>query len=206
MQDGPPPAAYRLIFLGFLQIGFFLVGLVRWWRNRRVTTEPPPRAEGQALPVAIGVALGLTGLFWVYLQAVRSWFAPSMGLAEYWNYIPSVGWFMPLPFQGVMMTVQPPWLQLVVGVIAVLGAPLAQELFFRGGLLGMWTVAGRFRAGAVLSSLAAAVLLLDWTTFPPCCSLRAWPWHGSIVGRGHCWPRCSPISCSTRASCAWFLA
>jgi hypothetical protein len=73
---------------------------------------------------------------------------------------------MPLPYQSLWMTVQPPALQLVIGVIVVLGAPLAQELFFRGGLLGMWKAANRFRTGAVLSALLSALLMLDWTIFP----------------------------------------
>jgi membrane protease YdiL (CAAX protease family) len=165
MQDGPPPAGLRLIFIGFMQIGLVVVGLVRWWRNRRVATELP-RGEGRALLAALGVAVALTGLFWVHWQAVRYFFSPSIDPAGCLNYIPSAGWFVPLPYQSVMMTVQPPWSQLVAGVVFVLGVPLAQELFFRGGLLGMWAGAGRFWAGAVLSALAAAALLVSWTIFP----------------------------------------
>jgi membrane protease YdiL (CAAX protease family) len=166
MQDGPPLAVFRLMLVGFLQIGFLVVGLVRWWRNRRVAAEPAPRGEGQALLAALGVAVLLTGLFWAYVQAGRHFFGPASGLAYYLTFIPSAGWFMPLPYQGPMMTVQPPFLQLVAGVVMVLGFPLAQELFFRGGMLGMWTRTGWFKAGAVLTAVAAALLLLDWTIFP----------------------------------------
>jgi membrane protease YdiL (CAAX protease family) len=162
----PPPAVFVLIYLGCLQIGLVVVGLVRWWRNRRVASEPPPRGEGHALPAAIGLAVVLTGLFWLYLQAVRAILGPGHGLAGYWSTIPSIGWMMPLGKQGVMMTVQPPFLQLVAAVAIVLGAPLAQALFFRGGMLGMWTAAQRFRTGVVLSALASAVLLLDWIFLP----------------------------------------
>jgi membrane protease YdiL (CAAX protease family) len=167
MQDGPPPAGYLLIYLGFLQIGLFVVGLLRWWRNRRVASEAPPRGEGQSLLASFGVAVVLAALFWAQVQAVRYLFGPAVSERLYWNYIPSVGWFMPRGTNlGVMATVEPPFLQLVVGVVAVLGAPLAHELFFRGGMLGMWMAANRFRAGTVLSALVSALLFLDWTVFP----------------------------------------
>jgi membrane protease YdiL (CAAX protease family) len=166
MQDGPPPASFRLIYLGFLQIAFIVVGLFRWWRNRRVASDVP-RGEGQSLLLALGVAVVLAGLFWANLQAVRYLFGPATSQQSYLQYVPSAGWFMRRGGQmDPMVTVQLPFLQLVAGVVIVLGAPLAQELFFRGGMLGMWTAANRFRAGAVLSALTSAVLLLDWTSLP----------------------------------------
>jgi membrane protease YdiL (CAAX protease family) len=167
MQDGPPPAAFRLIYLGFLQIGFGVVGLCRWWRNRRMASDAPPRGEGQSLLLALGVAIVLAGLFWANLQAVRYLFGPATSQQAYLQYVPSVGWFMgPGGKTDPMMTVPLPALQLVVGVVIVLGAPLAQALFFRGGMLGMWMAAHRFWAGAVLSALTGAVLILDWTLLP----------------------------------------
>lgn len=164
--DGPPRAVFVLIYLGFLHLGFFAVGVVRWARNRRAAVGPPPRGEGQKLPAAVGVAVGLLGLTWLYAQALRSLLGPTSGLADYARVLPSVGWLMPLQHQQVMMTVQPPWIQLVAGVVVALGAPLAQEVFFRGGLLGMWSAAGRFRAGAVLTAAVAAALVRDWAAFP----------------------------------------
>jgi membrane protease YdiL (CAAX protease family) len=168
MQDGPPRASFLLLYLGCLQIGFCAVGLLRWWRNRWKASplELPPRREGQALLVTLGVAGGLAALFWVHLQAVRYLFGPAVSQSGYLPFIPSAAWLMPLPYQSLWMTVQPPGLQLVIGVIVVLGGPLTQELFFRGGLLGMWTGANRFRTGAVLSALIPALLMLDWTIFP----------------------------------------
>jgi membrane protease YdiL (CAAX protease family) len=167
MQDGPPRAAFLIIYLGFLQVGFAVVGLFRWWRNRRVASGAPPRGEGQSLPVAVGVALVLAALFWANLQAVRFLLGPVTSQQSYLQYVPSVAWFMPrVPAQGPLVTVPLPFLQLVVGVIIVLGAPLVQELFFRGGMLGMWTAARRFWAGAVLSALTGALLMLDWTLLP----------------------------------------
>jgi membrane protease YdiL (CAAX protease family) len=167
MQDGPPPAAFLLIFLGFLQVGLAVVGLLRWWRNRRAAPDTPPRGEGQSLLAALGVAVVLAGLFWANLQAVRFLFGPAVSQRPWWQYAPSLCWFMPRGTNlGPMTTVHPPFLQMVVGVVIVLGAPLAQELFFRGGMLGMWMAAGRFWAGAVLSALAGAALFLDWTGLP----------------------------------------
>jgi membrane protease YdiL (CAAX protease family) len=167
VQDGPPSASFLLIYLGFLQIGFGAVGLFRWWRNRRVAPDAPPRGEGQSLLLALGVAVMLAGLFWANLQAVRYLFGPATSQQDYLQYVPSVGWFMTRGGKiDPMMTVPLPFMQLVVGVVIVLGAPLAQELFFCGGMLGMWMAAHRFWAGAVLSALTGAVLILDWTLLP----------------------------------------
>jgi membrane protease YdiL (CAAX protease family) len=168
MQDGPPRAAFLLIYLAFLQVGFAVVGLFRWWRNRRVASGAPPRGEGQSLPVAVGVGLVLAGLLWATLQAVRFLLGPVTSQQAFLHYVPSVAWFMPprASAMGPMVTVPLPFLQLVVGVIIVLGAPLVQELFFRGGMVGMWASANRFWAGAVLSALTSALLILDWTLLP----------------------------------------
>ena len=180
--DLPPTGELLLIFLGYLQVGFLLVGLVRGGGIAGAAANATARRRA-VLPAALGVALGLGVLFWLYVQAVRYFLGPGPAVPEYLQCIPSIGWNLSTGTEaGLWRNVQPCWAQLVAGVCVILLGPLAQEIFFRGGLLSMWTAADRFGVGASLSALAAAALVLDWTVFPVAFAAGlalAWLYHWS---------------------------
>ncbi len=138
-----------------MQVAFGIVALIQLRRASRRKAPVPPLFPGHhARSVAIGVAGGLLliGIGELY----------SMGLIRLLGHSP------PSPWDSC--AVMPTSTKIVFLLFGGLGAPFAEEIFFRGFLFGSFKGAGHIVLGVVVSAvLFAGVHFSDCYNMPAIC-------------------------------------
>lgn len=160
-----------VLFAG-LQLSFCLVGLFqRWLAAKQQSPLPPLFSEATYRPIAIGIVggVGLLVLGVIYRVAMQSMFGDqSPGPWDTAHQLPAETKFAFLLFGAV-------------------GAPIAEEIFFRGYVFGLFRRAGSIGSGIAFSGfLFAAAHITDPYNMPIIwlfgCIL-AWLYHrtGSLL-------------------------
>ena len=166
------------VMLAAMQVAFGAIGLFRIrLAARKGEPLPPLFAGSQKQAIAIGLAggVGLLGIGLLYDLALK-------GL---------LGYSPPSPW--VSANAMPAATKLVFLFFGGLGAPLTEELFFRGYLFGKLKAAGYVWFGILFSSVLFGVVhISDPYGCPPSASTeRCSP--GCSTAQAHCWPRLPPM-------------
>lgn len=123
---------------------------------RRGHPLPPPFAgpAGRAILVGIGGGLLLLALGWTYQVALRA----------------SLGFDPPSPWNDTAsaLPTATKWILLLFGCV---GAPLAEEIFFRGYLFGKFRAAGYVGTGIFVSALLFGIVHISDPYNVPCICL-----------------------------------
>jgi len=150
------PSMILKLLIG-LQAGFALTGLYWYWRDRKAGVARRPwflGASGPAVCWGLLFGAGLLVFGTAYEYGIRTLFGPEVNTVGPWSglrHIDSSG---------------------QLALILVLGcavAPICEELFFRGAVLGCYTAVDRPGAGLAASSVAFAAVHLDLVNFVGLC-------------------------------------
>ena len=139
------------IHAGTLLAVMLLVALARiilngCWRHKR--PRPLLGINRRALIVGMVSGLILGALYWLHEQVVVRWFPVTYAAGTVW--------------QSLDVAAD----KTILALLVVFLIPLAQELYFRGEILGPWAADNRAVTGTILSALIFALLSLDWPHVP----------------------------------------
>jgi len=138
--------------------GGFLLAVIWWYRRdaRGGRPRPPLHQGGTFRSLACGVSLGLGLLAFglVYDEIVQRLSGGVLDTSGPW---------------AAIRDLDSEWLLTLVLILGCVVAPVCEELFFRGGVLGCYLLVGRPWAGLAVSAVAFAGVHLDAVNFVAFC-------------------------------------
>jgi len=167
----PSDAEFRLFTLAWMQLGLLFAGLFRVFRNRKLAL---PSTTGKApwndfWGILLGIVIGLLGggIYWLYEQALMHWGGASLHGWSAWRTMVAVGWNGPQDYAPAgWNNVKPHHGVIAALFITCVGGAVVQEIYFRNGLLKMWSARGYAGMGLILSSFLGSLIFLDVTYLP----------------------------------------
>lgn len=138
--------------LAAVQFSILFFG-IRRRRRAAANDEPMPPLFGGG--IAAGIFLGILGG------------AMMLGVSIAYMYL-LMNYFGVTPDQGMFesLAALPVFVQIGIAVVAIIGAPIAEEVLFRGAMLGGFKGANKPWLGAVVSSVLFAVAHLNPLLLP----------------------------------------